>query len=98
MSVETTKIGRRGAVVIPTGLRRKYGLEEGSLVFAEAWEEGVLLRLAVTLPLEKYSPERKAEFLSNNAVTSADHVWALKEVKKLGVDPKSISHEKPRRR
>jgi len=98
MSMETTKIGRRGAVVIPAGLRRKYGLEEGSLVVAEAHEEGVLLRPAVTLPLERYSPERKAEFLLNNAVTSEDYAWAIKEVKKLGVDPKSISHEKPRRR
>jgi AbrB family looped-hinge helix DNA binding protein len=96
--METTKIGRRGAVVIPAGLRHKYGFEEGSLVVAEAREEGVLLRPAVTLPLERYSPERKAEFLLNNAVTSKDYAWALKEVKKLGVDPKNISHEKPRRR
>lgn len=98
MRMETTKIGKRGAVVIPAGLRRKYGLEEGSLVVAEAREEGVLLRPAVTLPLERYSSERKAEFLLNNAVTPEDYAWALQEVKKLGVDPKNISHEKPRRR
>ncbi|MGD0919654.1 MAG: AbrB/MazE/SpoVT family DNA-binding domain-containing protein, partial [Thermodesulfobacteriota bacterium] len=61
--METTKIGKRGAVVIPAGLRRKYGFEEGSLVVAEAREEGVLLRPVVTLPLERYTPERKAEFL-----------------------------------
>jgi AbrB family looped-hinge helix DNA binding protein len=97
MRIETTKIGRRGVVVIPAGLRRKYGLEEGSLVVAEAREEGVLLRPAVTLPLERYTPERKAEFLLNNAVTSEDYAWALKEVKKLGIDPKTISHGKPRR-
>ncbi|MBS3920991.1 MAG: AbrB/MazE/SpoVT family DNA-binding domain-containing protein [Deltaproteobacteria bacterium] len=98
MSVETTKIGRRGEVVIPAGLRRKYGFMEGVLVIAEAHEEGILLRRAVTLPLKRYTPERKAEFLLNNAVTSEDYAWALKEVKKLGVDPKSISHKKPRRR
>ena len=66
MQMATTKIGKRGAVVIPAGLRRKYGFEEGSLVVAEAREEGVLLRPAVTLPLERYSPERKAEFLLNS--------------------------------
>ncbi len=98
MIIETTKIGRRGAVVIPAGLRRKYGFEEGALVVAEAREEGVLLRPAVTLPLERYTPERKAEFLLNNAVSSEDYAWALKEVKKLGIDPKTIPHEKPRRR
>jgi len=96
MSMETTKIGRRGTVVIPAGLRRKYGFEEGAVVVAEAREEGVLLRSAVILPLERYTPERKAEFLLNNAVTSEDYTWALKEVKKLGIDPKTIPHEKPR--
>src|SRR4030042_3582222 len=98
MEFETTKVGKRGTVVIPVALRRKYGLEEGSLIVAEAREEGVLLRPAVTLPLERYTPERKAEFLLNNAVTSEDYAWALKEVKKLGIDPKTISHGKPRRR
>ena len=98
MEAETTKIGKRGTIVIPAGLRRKYGFEEGSLVVAEAQEEGVLLRPAVTLPLERYTPERKAEFLLNNAVTPEDYVWALKEVKKLGIDPKTIPHDKPKPR
>jgi len=94
----TTKIGKRGAVVIPAGLRRKYGFEEGSLVVAEAREEGVLLRPAVTLPLERYTPERKAEFLLNNVVTPGDYAWALEEVKKMGIDPKTVPHEKPKSR
>ena len=98
MEIETTKIGKRGAVVIPVSLRRKYGFEEGSLVVAEAREEGVLLRPAVALPLERYTPERKAEFLLNNAVTPRDYAWALEEVKKMGIDPKTITHEKPKSR
>jgi len=48
--------------------------------------------------MERYSSERKAEFLLNNAVTSEDYEWALKEVKKLGIDPKTIPHEKPKPR
>ena len=95
MERETTKIGRRGTVVIPAGLRRKYGFEEGSMVIAEAREEGVLLRPVVALPLEVYTPERKAEFLLNNAITPNDYEWAVKEVKKLGMDPEKIPHEKP---
>lgn len=98
MQMATTKIGRRGTVVIPAGLRRKYGFEEGSLVVAEAREDGVLLRPVVMLPLERYTPERKAEFLLNNAVTPGDYAWALKEIKKLGIDPKTIPHEKPKSR
>jgi len=96
MESETTKVGKRGTVVIPAAIRRKCGLEEGSLVVAEAREEGVLLRPAVTLPVERYSPERKAEFLLNNAVTPEDYAWAVKEVRKLGVTPRKIPHKKPK--
>jgi AbrB family looped-hinge helix DNA binding protein len=96
MEADTTKVGKRGTVVIPAGLRRKYGFEEGSLVIAEARAEGVLLRPVVTLPLEIYTPERKAEFLLNNAVTPQDYTWAVREVRKMGLDPKRIPHEKPK--
>jgi len=92
----TTKVGKRGAVVIPAGLRRKYGFEEGSLVVAQPRAEGVLLRPVVTLPIEIYTPERKAEFLLNNAITREDYEWAVKEVRKLGLDPKAIPHERPK--
>ncbi len=95
MEFETTKVGKRGTVVIPAGIRRKYGLEEGAVLVAEAREEGVLLRPAVTLPVERYTAERKAEFLLNNAVTPEDYAWAVKEVEKLGVNPKRIPHKKP---
>ncbi len=98
MKSETTKMGRRGTVVIPAGLRRKYGFEEGTLVMAEGRREGILLRPVITLPLEVYTPERKAEFLLNNVITPEDYAWALKEVQKLGVDPETIPHEKPKSR
>jgi len=96
MELETVKVGKRGTVVIPAGIRRKYKIEEGSLLVAEARDEGVLLRPAVMLPVERYTPERKAEFLLNNAITSEDYAWAVKEVEKLGVNPKRVPHRKPK--
>jgi AbrB family looped-hinge helix DNA binding protein len=96
MDIEATKVGKRGTVVIPAGLRRKYGLEEGSLIIAEGREEGVLLRPVVTLPLEIYSPERKAEFLLNNAITSKDYTWAVKQIRQMGINPETIPHKKPK--
>jgi AbrB family looped-hinge helix DNA binding protein len=93
--LETTKVGKRGTIVIPADLRRKYGLEEGSLIIVEARAEGVLLCPVVTLPIEIYTPERKAEFLLNNAITLKDYAWAVKEVRKMGLDPEEIPHEKP---
>jgi acyl-CoA synthetase (AMP-forming)/AMP-acid ligase II len=50
---------------------------------------------AVVVPVERYSPERKAEFLLNNAVDGADYRKARKEVRELGLDPDSIPHMRP---
>ncbi|HAU30877.1 MAG TPA: AbrB family transcriptional regulator [Desulfotomaculum sp.] len=95
MNAETIKVRKRGAVVIPAGLRKEYSLEEGTLLIAEPRPEGILLRPAVALSVEIYTPERKAQFLLNNALTAEDYAWALSEVKKLGLDPENIPHERP---
>jgi AbrB family looped-hinge helix DNA binding protein len=94
--MESAKVGKRGAVIVPAKLRKLFGIEEGSFVIAEAREDGILIRPAVILPVEKYSPERKAEFLLSTATTAQDYQRARKEVKKLGIDPDSIPH--PRRK
>jgi len=94
VNAETIKVGKRGAVVIPAGLRREYSLEEGALLIAEPRPEGILLRPAVALSVEIYTPERKAQFLLNNALTAEDYAWAVSEVKKLGLDPENIPHER----
>jgi AbrB family looped-hinge helix DNA binding protein len=91
----TSKVGKRGAVVIPVELRRRFGIEEGSLVIAEATEEGVLLRPAVAVPVENYSPERQAEFILSNAVGQRDYEKAQDEVLKLGVNPETVPHYRP---
>lgn len=95
MRTEKTKVGKRGVVVIPAELRRTYGFEEGSVVIVEPLPEGVLLRPVVTLPVEIYTAERKAAFLLNNTVTPEDYASAVEEVRRMGLDPESIPHEKP---
>lgn len=52
MVAEPSKVGKRGTVVIPAALRRRFGITEGSLVIAEAHEDGILIRPAVALPLD----------------------------------------------
>lgn len=94
MPVEVTRIGKRGMVVIPTQLRKAFGLEEGSLVIAEKSEQGVLIRPAVVLPVEIYSRERRAEFLLSNAVGEKDYRAAVEAVRKMGLDPEKIPHHK----
>ena len=92
---QASKVGKRGTVVIPAQLRREYGMEEGSFVITEAHEDGVLIRPAVALPVENYSDERKAEFLLTNAVDEQDYAWAREEVRKLGLDPDHVPHDRP---
>lgn len=95
MARSTSKMGKRGTVVIPATLRRRFGLEEGSLVITEDTEEGILLRPAVAVPLEIYSDVRKAEFLLSNAVDSEDYARAADEVRKMGLDPAEVPHKRP---
>jgi AbrB family looped-hinge helix DNA binding protein len=92
---EITKIGKRGTVVIPAAFRRRFALNEGATVIIEECEDGLTMRPAVTMPVEIYAPERKAEFFLNNAVTKADYRWAVEEVRRLGLDPEKIAHDKP---
>jgi AbrB family looped-hinge helix DNA binding protein len=93
---ESSKVGKRGTVVLPARLRREFGIEEGSLVIAEARKDGILIRPAHLLPVEEYTPERKAEFLLSNAVDAKDYAAACREVRKLGLDPARIRHRKPK--
>jgi len=39
--METSKVGKRGTVVVPARLRRKFGIEEGQLVLAEERPDGI---------------------------------------------------------
>jgi AbrB family looped-hinge helix DNA binding protein len=95
MPQSTSRVGKRGTVVIPAALRRRFGIEEGSLVIAEDREEGILIRPAVAIPLESYTPERRAEFLLSNAVSEGDYASAEEEVRKMGLDPTAIPHRRP---
>ena len=96
--METSKVGKRGSVVVPARLRRKFGIQEGGLVVAEERPDGILIRPAVALPVEIYTPERKAAFLLSNAVNAEDYRAAVAAVKRMGLEPASIPHHKPRKR
>ena len=89
-------MGKRGTIIAPARLRKRYGIEEGALVITEGREDGVLIRPAVVVPVERYTPERKAEFLLSTPVTAKDYQPARKEVENLGIDPDRVPHHRPR--
>jgi AbrB family looped-hinge helix DNA binding protein len=94
-AMDESKVGTRGTLVIPAPLRRRFGIEEGSLVVAEATEEGIIIRPAVAAPVEVYTSRRKAEFFLWNAVDTDDYAWAVEEVRGMGLYPETVPHRKP---
>ena len=58
----TVTITSRGVITLPAKLRQSMGLKADDHLIAETTPEGLLLRPAVTLPVEMYTPERVREF------------------------------------
>ena len=52
----------RGVVTLPAKLRQAMGLKADDPLIAETTPQGLLLRPAITLPLEMYTDQRLAEF------------------------------------
>ena len=67
----TLTINSRGVVTLPAKLRQAMGLKADDQLIAETTPQGLLLRPAVTLPLEIYTPERVQEFDAGEAELAA---------------------------
>jgi antitoxin PrlF len=63
----TVTITSRGVVTLPSKLRQALGLKADDQLIAETTPEGLLLRPAITLPVEMYSPAREREFDESEA-------------------------------
>ena len=55
-------IASRGVITLPAKLRQALGLKAEDHLIAETTPEGLLLRPAVTLPVEMYTPKRVRQF------------------------------------
>jgi AbrB family looped-hinge helix DNA binding protein len=58
----TVTVTGRGVVTLPAKLREALGIKADDLLIAETTPDGLLLRPAVTLPVEMYGDVRVAEF------------------------------------
>ena len=63
----TLTITGRGVITLPTQFRKALGISAADQLIAETTPEGILLRPAVTLPIELYSDERLREFAKAEA-------------------------------
>ena len=61
--METTLIiTGRGVITLPTQFRKALGISAADQLIEETTPDGILLRPAVTLPIDLYSAERLREF------------------------------------
>jgi antitoxin PrlF len=67
----TLTINSRGVVTLPAKLRQAMGLKADDQLIAETTPEGLLLRPAVTLAVEMYTPQREQEFDAAEAELAA---------------------------
>ncbi len=58
----TVTVTSRGVVTLPAKLRRILGLKADTQLIAETTPQGLLLRPAITLPIEMYTEKRIREF------------------------------------
>ena len=63
----TVTINSRGVVTLPAKLRRAAGIRPDDQMIVETTPEGLLLRPAVTLPIEIYSEARACPQLGGEA-------------------------------
>jgi AbrB family looped-hinge helix DNA binding protein len=54
-------VGRRGSIVLPSAVRKRYGLEDGSLFISEERSDGVLIRPATATPLDLTTVRKKIQ-------------------------------------
>jgi antitoxin PrlF len=67
----TISVSGRGLIALPAEMRKVAGIRPQDSLIAETTPEGILLRPAVTLAVEIYTPGRVAEFDAAEAELSA---------------------------
>ena len=45
-------VGRRGTIVLPSSVRKRYGLDDGTLFISEERRDGILIRPAQAIPVD----------------------------------------------
>ena len=59
-------INERGVITIPAAIRQAFGLRANDEVIIEQTDQGILLRPAVSVPIEIYTEKRIAEFADDD--------------------------------
>jgi AbrB family looped-hinge helix DNA binding protein len=93
--METIKMGKRGTIVLPAKLRKRFGLEDGSLLITEEKDGEIRLRPAYVYEPEVWGPERTAYFMLINCMTQEEWDRMVPDVLEMGIDPSKIEGIEP---
>ena len=63
----TITINQRGNLTLPAAIRKEMGISPNDQMIAETTENGILLRPAITMPIEIYTSQRISEFEKEEA-------------------------------
>jgi antitoxin PrlF len=66
-----TTVNDRGVITIPAALRQSLGLKANDELILEDTGDGILLRPALSVPLEVYTEERIREFGRDDSAVGA---------------------------
>ena len=93
-TMQSARVGKGGAIVVPAKRRERLGIEEGSIVIAEE-KEDILIRPATVVPVKRHPPSiRQSSCYTTPSIRS---ITARREEnsEKLGLDPDSTPHPPP---
>ena len=91
----TVTVTSRGVVTLPAKLRAAVGIRADDQLIVEATAEGLLLRPAVTLPVEIYTSGREQEF--DEAEAELARAMTLREAPPASTAPGRTRRNRARR-
>lgn len=98
MDDQILQMGKRGTLVIPSKMRKRLGLEDGSLVLLREKDGALELRPARAQAIfaePAADPRLKmAQLLLSSAEGLGEYLAAIEEVRRMGFDPDQIPHER----
>ncbi len=94
MAEEFLQMGKRGTVVIPAKLRKRLGLADGCLMIVSEVDGTVQLRLAKLQAPEDDTKIKMAQRLLSGAENLGEYFAAMEEVRRMGLDPDEVPHER----
>lgn len=75
-------VSSRGQLTLPAEIRKKYGIDEGSVLVAEDRGGEIVLKPTVVLEFDCYTDDQIAQWVSEDAITEKEKAVVRAKLKK----------------